>query len=231
MKLFLRYQLTGTVFIGWFVVFYYASQSKDLHTLVMEISKLDTNRTFLTVFTAYPVGVLIHQLSVLIKNFFVVKCCPAFSDAPIVFYGSKTHCPNSENTKYKNEVEVHSELVKYYLDKVSNLNTFYYVRFDNAFLSPFLALISFCIVFDFSTSDHVFLELLLFAVLIFLVTLIYIPRLAGEINNYLYKLEELGFKSEKKNNSDFCYIDILILILMSFLLFLVICLVKVCSRC
>ena len=93
MKLFLRYQLTGAVFIGWFIILYYGGQHSDLQEIIKSISNLKTDHALLSAFVAYPIGVLIHQFSVLLKNMVFAKFHSSLSDAPLVFDSNKI-CSN-----------------------------------------------------------------------------------------------------------------------------------------
>jgi hypothetical protein len=71
------------------------------------------------------------------------------------------------------------EYAKYILEKISNLNSFYYVRFDNGFLSPFLALI-FVVALGYRVdSTAVCLSVGLGGIL-----LSYLPRICKEMKTY-----------------------------------------------
>lgn len=118
---------------------------------------------------ALPIGVLIHQFSVLIKNWVVGQRFTSFSDYP-------------ENIDFS----ANPELKKYCLDKISNLNSFYYVRFDNGFLAPLFA----WIVISGLVEVEVACYLILTAIVIAFFTLIYIPRIHCEIKFLKNKLGE-----------------------------------------
>lgn len=92
--------------------------------------------------------------------------CEHFSDRPDTFaaYGL-----NSDNYEY----------TKYLLERVSNPNSFYYVRVDNGLLAPLLAWI-FCIVLLDLEVSRISSEASL-VVLIVVVTLCYLPRISQEL--------------------------------------------------
>ena len=70
MKQFLRYQISGTVYIIWAVIFYYGSHANNLNELTPAIhGDLQNLNLILGLVAALPIGVIIHQLSVLIKNY------------------------------------------------------------------------------------------------------------------------------------------------------------------
>ena len=89
-------------------------------------------------------NVILHQLSVNIKNHIGVGLCKELNDFPEKRYIEmliKTK-KTEEKEGDKKETDIDKvEYTKYILERISNLNSFYYVRFDNGFLSPFLALI------------------------------------------------------------------------------------------
>ena len=125
MKQFLRYQISGTVFILWCVVFYYGGESQNISELIALLhSKLNDLKIIAGLAVALPVGVMIHQFSVLLKNLMGVFI-KSFSDFPSI-----NDIKNIDDKRLK---------IDYILERISNLNSFYYVRFDNGVLSPLLA--------------------------------------------------------------------------------------------
>lgn len=123
MKQFLRYQISGSVFIFWIVVFYFGQDASSLVELIENIyEKINGTKSILGLISALPIGVLIHQVSVQIKNWLIGKIWKEFNDYP-----KKDRILNKTKSK------------DYILDRISNLNSFYYVRFDNGILAPLFA--------------------------------------------------------------------------------------------
>lgn len=167
MKILLRYQISGSIFIGWFLLFHYSVHSADLAdmaTKIMDISSLAS------LIIAMPIGAIIHQFSVTIKNqiyggtkgLFGEGCYQLLSDSP------KKDPTRLILEKYKNE----REFVQYISDKISNLNSFYYMRFDCGFLAPLLALILF-ITINYHCIDKIILIFISFLIM-FMPTLFYV---------------------------------------------------------
>jgi len=173
LKQFLRYQISGTVFLLWFIVFYYGGRAEDINELVAYIHKdLENINSIIGVFAALPIGVIIHQLSVLLKNLIGV-CIKSFSDFPNI-----DDIKNLDNKRIK---------VDYILERISNLNSFYYVRFDNGILSPLLA---WWVVSCFMNINiHSFW--LKSAFLIGFFTAIYIPIIWCELKYYKAALKKI----------------------------------------
>jgi len=130
MKQFLRYQISGMIFIGWLLIFYYSGKNSDFNLFIKSAIDGDffKNKVFYGFIVAFPIGVILHQISVNIKNHIGAKICKELNDTPEKDLISKLKDDNIEYTKY-------------IFERISNLNSFYYVRFDNGFLAPFLALI------------------------------------------------------------------------------------------
>jgi len=175
MKQFLRYQVSGMVFILWIIIFYYGSKTDNTLDLLRIIVKTDINLPLSGLVSALPIGVLIHQLSVVLKNCVVAKIPfgEHFSDHPVTFAVDGLYSEKQEYTKYL-------------LERVSNLNTFYYVRVDNGLLAPLLACF-FCICFLGLELRNICSETVM-AVLITIVTLSYLPRISQELKYYQGKL-------------------------------------------
>lgn len=181
MKQFLRYQISGMVFIGWVIIFYavnYDSFLEGLRSIVLQDNSLALGGFV----SALPIGVLIHQFSVLIKNCILANDCKFFSDHPSLF--------NLQALDGKN-----SEQAKYILERISNLNSFYYVRFDNGLLAPFFSIIFFL------SFDAVDLNLLnisyAFTIAFFIacITVFYIYKIREELEYYFNLLDSLEISS------------------------------------
>ncbi|OQY16989.1 MAG: hypothetical protein B6I36_09565 [Desulfobacteraceae bacterium 4572_35.1] len=156
------------VFVGWCVVFYFGSGTDDYNDLL----KLIVHHKILIKGTviALPIGVMLHQLSVLIKNCIVGYIWPVFND-----------CPNNYLKKISlRGVDLDSGSAKYFLDHISNLNTFYYVRFDNGFLAPLLAWL---FVAKGLNKDPK-CSWVCAAIVICIVTCAYIPQIFKEMKSY-----------------------------------------------
>jgi len=166
MKLFLRYQISGTTFLFWMAIFYCGSDAKNLTNLVCNLPLLN-DYIISAVALAMPIGVLIHQFSVLIKNWVVAKFFNEFSDFP-----------NSELIALLSTKP--TEQVKYYFDKVSNLNSFYYVRVDNGFLAPLMA----WLIIYFAMQREIHLTWSITAIAISIIALIYIQTIRSELKKY-----------------------------------------------
>lgn len=137
MKQFLRYQISGTTFIIWIIIFYYGSISENTVTMLSNISDNSLTVPLSGVITALPIGVLIHQLSVFLKNivFSTLLDMKYLSDDPSTF-------------DFSGLASSRRDYIKYILERISNLNSFYYVRVDNALLAPILALLFCCLALD-----------------------------------------------------------------------------------
>ena len=189
MKQFLRYQISGTVFILWVVVFYYGENATNLNELAMILhSSLKDLKIIAGLAGALPIGVIIHQLSVLIKNCLVAKIWEEFDDFP-----------QGEIILELNKQE-EEKLIEYCLERISNLNSFYYVRFDNGFLAPFIAWLAVsCFM-----GRNINCLWLLAVFCIGIITLAYLPKIYIEIKEYrsiLTKLLGSKTKKVKKRNN------------------------------
>ncbi len=167
MKQFLRYQVSGTVFLLWVIVFYYGSSTSDVKILISNIFKdMDTLKPLAGLISALPIGVIIHQISVLFKNYVTILIWKEFDDFP-----NRALSIYSKNP---------SEFDKYIAGKISNLNSFYYVRFDNGFLSPFIA----WVLVYFSMEKITHCSWTITAMIICAILIAYIPRIKNEIKEY-----------------------------------------------
>ncbi|MPQ76391.1 hypothetical protein [Hydrogenovibrio sp. JE_KL2] len=174
MKQFLRYQISGTVFIIWALLFY-ISWTLDIYSNGMpdEFFQLFLSCAYdafhesiwILAFSALPIGVLIHQFSVIIKNLFGLRLLPALSDRPRI--------------EILNGFELSHERTQYITEHISNLNSFYYVRVDNGLLAPLLAFITVSFIYGY---PNIFLTTL--AVIIGFITLAYVPRIYCELKQY-----------------------------------------------
>jgi len=184
MKQFLRYQISGMIFVLWIVIFYYSGKSNNVQEFIqcLEESNFLKSEALIAFVTALPIGVIIHQLSVSIKNHIIARMCEELNDFPKEY---KIKQLNNENV----------EDIKYILEKISNLNSFYYVRFDNGFLAPFLA---FIVVI--SLGYKINLIAVIICILIAVLLLCYIPRICREIQEYKKILDRSNkYQSNVKN--------------------------------
>lgn len=173
MREILRYQISGSIYLIWVVIFYYGVNAENLNELskflLKDLSILkDSALVILGVAIALPLGVLIHQFSVLIKNWISSKICSDLSDLPRKEIILKLKEPENE------------KITTYVLERISNLNTFYYVRFDNGILSPLLAWFTIsCIM-----GKEINTLWLIYALVIAFFTCIYIIRICSEFETY-----------------------------------------------
>jgi len=174
-KQFLRYQIYGTVLILWVVVFFYGKDTNNLSELFISLYADLKDLTVLAgLATAMPIGVILHQFSVLIKNCLIAKIWVEFDDFP------------QKETILKLNVSTKEKATQYCLERISNLNSFYYVRFDNGFLSPFLA----WLVVYFFMGRSINCPWLLSALFIGVLTMIYLRNIYYEIKEYRRILSE-----------------------------------------
>lgn len=171
MKQFLRYQISGTTFIIWVIIFYYGSISENTITMLEKFFENKLTVPLSGVITALPIGVLIHQFSVLLKNlvFSILFDIEHLSDDPSTFNFSGLSSSEKDYTEY-------------ILERISNLNSFYYVRVDNALLAPTLALVFCCLALDvelYSIKNELSLMLTISGL-----TLAYLPMIFYEMKCY-----------------------------------------------
>lgn len=190
MKQFLRYQLSGTVYLLWIVIFYigtYVEYLDDLRKVLNEFLKTSKDSAFVVfgVAIAFPIGVIIHQFSVLLKNWvfsgkifywlFPEEFCNR------IFPGKYNVFSDSPKKELSRLFEAEREKeTTYILKRISNLNTFYYVRFDNGVLVPFLAWITISCGLDKKINWVWELSALTIGTL----TAVYIFQIYSEINKY-----------------------------------------------
>ncbi|WBE25076.1 hypothetical protein [Denitrificimonas caeni] len=96
MKHFLRYQISGMVFIGWVLILYIATHHGFSTESLKSFFIQKYNFALGGLLTALPIGILIHQLSVLIKNWFMTYISDVFSDFPKKYYLDSFDEPNSK---------------------------------------------------------------------------------------------------------------------------------------
>jgi len=204
MKQFLRYQISGSVFIIWAAIFYYSSVSVDLVALLNNIFNNHNDwRAISAAAIALPIGVLIHQLSVVIKNCIIAPFAISFSDFPVSDeVNSLIKCPEKPSDWEKN---------KYILERISNLNSFYYVRFDNGFLAPLLAYLIVSQFINHEVSSYAMIT----AAVITAITLTYILRIHEEIKVYKAMLAESKPSPQSKRC---CYITLILILSTAILL-------------
>ena len=179
MKQFLRYQISGMVFLFWVLMFYYSGISDNLNDFIDKFTdgKLFKNEFVYTLIAAMPFGVIIHQISVSIKNHIIAKMCKELDDFP-----QKNYFRNLIKTgkKYSKKEIDKIEYTKYILEKISNLNSFYYVRFDNGFLAPFLAFI--VVIASGNSVNNI---VVVIAITLGYIMLYYIKRICEELKFYI----------------------------------------------
>lgn len=86
--------------------------------------------------------------------------------------------------------EPNSKKSEYILERISSLNSFYYVRFDNGFLAPLLSVIFSCHFFGFNPLDHWCVTLIMSC--IGGVAVIYIFQIHKEMQWYLKSLKDIN---------------------------------------
>ena len=179
MKIFLRYQSSGTIYLLWLGVFYVNGGGQ---WTISDIVKTTNKDFFLAVLGAFPIGVILHQVSVNIKNCIVSKYLSGFDDFPNRVIPLCALEPNEKSCKS----------VEYYLDKISNLNSFYYARVDNGALAPLFAFITGLLVSPCWKKYFCFnAKPILVATILAAVLVAYLPRLNEEILYYSDRLKKL----------------------------------------
>lgn len=167
MKQFLRYQISGMVFIFWLIIFYFGTSTSEPIKLIELLKNNYSNnigiKSIIGLLSALPIGVVIHQISVEIKNWIVAQFISEFNDYP-----------------NENRINSTSKMKDYILERISNLNSFYYVRFDNGILAPLLAYLTVVNIID--SSIH---SIWIWSALVIGFTLaLYFIRIRNEIKEY-----------------------------------------------
>lgn len=184
-----RYQLSGSIFIGWFLVFYYSSNSASFSDIATKISALPIANLFSAVAAGIPIGTIIHQISVSIKNQILGKLfgLELFVDS-MVWDAELTdkilkkcikenrllnriyNNPHYIRGGYKDyfSSDIINDKIRTTHEKLSLLNTHYYLRFDNGVLAPVFAYLAFILV---TAQEKDALLQTLFIILLFLICL------------------------------------------------------------
>ncbi len=139
---------------------------------------MNTVKSLTGLISALPIGVIIHQISVLIKNCIISKFWKEFDDFPDYKIFIMSRNPSDFN--------------KYIYDKISNLNSFYYVRFDNGLLAPLLAWLT----IYFSIKAPINNIWMIASIIIGVILISYIPRIKNEIKVYNRLLLKSSNKKE-----------------------------------
>lgn len=180
MKQFLRYQVSGMVFVFWAVVFYLSSTSPESNLINLIKDACDENGSIhflVSLLSSLPIGVVIHQISVSIKNCIVAKWIKEFDDFPVC-----------------SRINSSSKMKNYIFERISNLNSFYYVRFDNGILAPFAAWLSVWIITkNIVTNEWAFCALVIGGLVSF-----YIFRIQKEIKEYNKLLDKCKGRVDEK---------------------------------
>lgn len=167
MKQFLRYQISGMVFIFWVIIFYFGTSASEPIKLIEVLKNNYSNnigiKSIIGLLSALPIGVVIHQISVEIKNWLVGRCISEFNDFP-----------------NENRINSTSEMKDYILERISNLNSFYYVRFDNGILAPLFAYLTVVNIID-SSIHSIWIWS---ALVIGFILALYFIRIRNEIKKY-----------------------------------------------
>lgn len=184
-----RYQLSGSIFIGWFLVFYYSSNSASFSDIATKISALPIANLFSAVAAGIPIGTIIHQISVSIKNQILGKLfgLKYFVDS-MVWDSDLTdmilkkcirknrqlneiyNYPHYIEKEYKDyfSSDIINDKIRTTHEKLSSLNTHYYLRFDNGVLAPVFAYLAFILV---TAQEKDALLQILFIIFLFLIGL------------------------------------------------------------
>lgn len=153
MKLFLRYQLSGTVLVSWWLLFlYYADKSKFCEIQEFILSKNILGVVF-GALALYPLGAFVHQVSVLLKNYLIGR----------YFFESFNDFPHVEVKVVLNngKRKLDFDRCKFLFEKLSDLNSFFYVRYDMGFVAPLMAFLGTIIFVEVPSFDLVWVVILL----------------------------------------------------------------------
>lgn len=184
-----RYQLSGSIFIGWFLVFYYSSNSASFSDIATKISALPIANLFSAVAAGIPIGTIIHQISVSIKNQILGKLFGLKYFVDSMVWDAKLtdiilekcikenrllnriyNYPHYIRGGYKDyfSSDIINDKIRTTHEKLSLLNTHYYLRFDNGVLAPVFAYLAFILV---TAQEKDALLQILFIILLFLIGL------------------------------------------------------------
>lgn len=143
-KMIFRYQLSGTVFIIWLLMFNLSVTSASFQDMFTKISSFELSNIFTAVAVGIPIGTIIHQLSIFLKNCIFGRSfgLPYFIDS----MSDDARLTDCIARKYKDlDASIVNDKITSTHKKMSDLNTFYYLRFDNGLIAPLLAYIIFTI--------------------------------------------------------------------------------------
>lgn len=188
-KKFLRYEISGATYFIWLILFYLTLKGYSFETIINKIHKNDS-LPWGGLVIAFPIGNIIHQISVTLKNHVVCRL-PQLkflnddpSESPSVFI---LGAMDGRNTKLGMAFD-NDKYVDYIKEKISSLNSFYYARVDNGFIAPFLACVTAIIIcyhdIEFAINLNAFNILLLAAVIIAVCMGYYVLRINKEIKHY-----------------------------------------------
>jgi hypothetical protein len=202
MKQFLRYQISGLTFIFWVIVYKYGTQDWNMiDSIKPVISRISNYKNSIPaiIAIAIPFGIIIHQLSVITKNWGIAKVtaigCTLFKPYYSTKLKNRGMFDDFPSEKIISKIEGENNKVQYCLEKISNLNSFYYVRFDNGILAPLIA-----IVFV-SINDHVIkLNYIVYFLTLAVITGIYIIRIKKEMIIYKRIILDLEKTQNHKNS-------------------------------
>lgn len=141
-KTIFRYQLSGTVFIVWLLVFNLSIRSANFQDIFTKISSFELSNIFTAVAAGIPIGTIIHQVSIFIKNCIFGKLFgrPYFIDS----MKEDARLTDCIARRYKDlDASIVNDKITSTHKKMSDLNTFYYLRFDNGLIAPLFAYIIF----------------------------------------------------------------------------------------
>jgi len=174
MKQFLRYQVSGMTFIFWIILFHYGSYTTNLPEILELLTKSFSNKMLLKsligLFSAMPIGVMIHQVSVMCKNWCVSYLIREFNDYP-----------------RRDMILSKSDVKDYIIERISNLNSYYYVRVDNGIMAPLFAYI----IVEYVMSESINGIWIFASIIIGLVLTSYLIRIKKEMNEY-YRILRSG---------------------------------------
>jgi len=143
-KMFLRYETSGAIYFIWLILFYISlnSQANGSSFIVQKLIEEKVNLPWGGFILAFPIGVIIHQISVNLKNTVVCEKYKYLNDSPdknptlAILNRLNIIDAVQPTVRYRNKREKTFEYVR---DRISNLNSFYYARIDNGIIAPFFA--------------------------------------------------------------------------------------------
>lgn len=230
LKIWLRYQLSGSVYIAWLLIFYYSSNSYDLIEVTSKIFSLDVVKIFAA---GIPTGAIIHQFSVSFKNQvlggwfglqffqdsmvddstltnFIIR---RMGNNQMVLRSNRFVRIISGKKPRRGRVgDIGSDIIDSKIrathEKLSALNTFYYMRVDNGFFAPILAFISYVLVIA-STYDD--LPWMTFVIVFIVVLTIVLVKIGSMI--LIYAKTKHSSRLVKFSKIHYAFISVLIMLL------------------